>query len=86
VFKLYTGDQTSAGIGAPVAPLPPTLAPVGVMDRIVDEGGEGAAIEGEHVDEDDTKGEGAAWEGDHTPAMDSSPEDEEVDEEVCSAT
>jgi len=83
VFKLYTGDQTSASIGAPAAPMPPTLAPIGVIDGIVDEG---AAIEGEHVAEDDTEGEGVTWEGDHAPAMESSPEGEEVDEEVCSAT
>ncbi len=35
VFKLYTGDQTSATV--PSAPLPPTFAPVGVGGGIADD-------------------------------------------------
>jgi len=81
VFKLYTGDQTSATV--PPAPLPPTFATVGVIGGIVgaDEGDAdcaGAASEREQVAEDDAEDEAATGEGDDAPAMESSPEGEEV--------
>jgi len=40
VFKLYTGDQTSATV--PPAPLPPTFAPVGTVSGITAEPATGA--------------------------------------------
>ncbi len=57
VFKLYTGDQTSATV--PPAPLPPTFAPVGTVSGITaepatgdDETTEEDPDDGEDVDQD----------------------------------
>jgi len=57
VFKLYTGDQTSATV--PSAPLPPTFAPVGTVSGITaepvmgdDETTEENLDDGEDVDQD----------------------------------
>jgi len=57
VFKLYTGDQTSATV--PPAPLPPTFAPVGTVSGITaepatgdDETTEEDSDDGEDVDQD----------------------------------
>jgi len=57
VFKLYTGDQTSATV--PSAPLPPTFAPVGTVSGITaepamgdDETTEENPDDGEDVDQD----------------------------------
>jgi len=81
VFKLYTGDQTSATV--PPAPLSPTFTPVGVIGEIVgaDEGDAddaGAANERGQVAEDDAEDKGVAGAGNDAPAMESSPEGEEV--------
>jgi len=51
VFKLYTGDQTSATV--PPAPLPPTVAPVGIVGGIA---ADPATGEGETTEEDPAAG------------------------------
>ena len=67
VFKLYTGDQTSATV--PSAPLPPTFAPVGVVGEIVPALATGA----DEITEEDP----AAVSMDHDAAT------EEVDEDIA---
>jgi len=51
VFKLYTGDQTSATV--PPAPLPPTVASVGIVGGIA---ADPATGEGETTEEDPAAG------------------------------